>query len=745
MKFDLNSKHGAAGVTALLVVGIVVVINYIVGGLGLGNFRVDFTHDRLYTLSEGTGRIVQAIKPEKPVTLRLYASTEERVMPPVLQAHARAVEDLLVEFQKVSDGRIILEKLAPNPDTEDEDKAREDEIRGMQVNTEGENLYLGLSVQCLQQKEVLPFLNPQEETSLEYQIARAISKVSRTKKSVVGIMTSMPIMGNSDPMAAMQGRQGPPAWFFVDQLKMDYEVREIPVTADKIDKDVNVLIVYHPTSIEESTEFAIDQFIMNGGNVIAFVDPKSWLAEAMSSQQAQNPMMRNNPNTIPPQSNLKKLFEAWGVSFDPDKILADKSYPSNFQNKVNPTALTLPNAAFNHEDRLTKDLQSVFMLSASTFNVSPPKGLSSTTLISSSENAQMISLADADKLRTSGLTSFTPEGRAMPLAVRITGKFPTAFPNGPPLKKGSSAKLPGEGGGAQTDATAPGAAPAAPQPAPAKPAAVATTPAVPATPAPAPAATTPATPAPATPAPATPATPAPAAPVATPAPTPTAAPAAPVVTPPAASPVASPVPGMPPPPAPAATPPADFLKESKTTGSVILFGDADMLYQEFYLMQDRMTGMMIERASNLSLFLGAVESLSGGGDLIAVRNRAATVRPFTTMDKKKSDVEREFRPKMNELNLQLQSAQEKLTNLRGSVDKKGRVILPKQAQEDIQKWQQAQVDINRQIREIKKQQRKAIDWVETWITAANMIVMPLLVIIVGLMVALRRRSTTAAK
>ncbi|MDB6117921.1 MAG: ABC-type uncharacterized transport system involved in gliding motility, auxiliary component [Verrucomicrobiaceae bacterium] len=715
MKFDLNSKHGAAGITTLLVIGIVVVINYIVGGLGLGNFRVDFTQDHLYTLSPGTRNIINAIKQEKPVTLRIYASSDDRVMPAPLQTYSHAVEDLLLEFQKVSDGKIIIEKLTPNPDTEDEDKAREDEIRGMQVNTEGENLYLGLAVQSLQQKEVLPFLNPQEETSLEYQVARAISKVTKTSKPVVGVMSSMPIMGSQDPMAQMQGRQGPPAWFVIDQLKMDYDVREVASTVDKIDNDITVLFVYHPAAVEESTEFAIDQFIMRGGSVIAFVDPKSWLAEAISGQAAQNPMSRGNPATINPQSNLKKLFEAWGVGYDPDKILADKSYPTQFQNKLNPTALTLPNKTLNHEDRLTKDLQSIFMLSSGAFNITPKEGLQVTTLISSSENSQMISTADADKLRTEPMRTFTPDGRNYALAVRLQGKFQTAFPNGAPLKKGSAAKLPGEGGGAQADTTAP-----------------ATT---------APATTTPPPAAPAKPA-AAPATPpasiaAPPASIAVPAAAPAGAPAAPG---------APSLPGMPPPPA-AGTPSGDFLKESKPgKGAVILFADADMLYHEFYLNREPMTGMMIERASNLSLFLGAVETLSGGGDLISVRNRAATTRPFTTMDKKKSDVENQFRGEMTRLNGELTSAQEKLTNLRGSIDKKsGRVILPPQAQADIAQWQEKQVEINRQIREIKKQQRKAIDWEETKLTMLNMVAMPLVVILAGLLLALRRRSATAAK
>ncbi len=719
MKFDLNSKQGSATLTTLLVIAIVLVVNYLVGGLGVGNFRMDLTQDKLYTLSQGTRNIINGLKGDKPVTLRLYATTEDRVMPPALQNYARSIEDLLVEFQKVSDGRIVIEKLAPNPDTEDEDKAREDEIRGMQVNSEGENLYLGIAVQCLQQKEVLPFLNPQEETALEYQLARAISKVSKTSKPVIGVMSPLPIMGNDDPMAQMRGQQGPPAWFAIEQLKMDYEVRKVEVTADKIDNDISVLVVLHPAGVEEATQFAIDQFVLRGGNLIAFVDPKSWLAEAVSSQQMQNPMMRNNPNAmINSQSNLKKLFEAWGIGFDDDKVVADMSYRRQIQNRVNPTAIMLPNKALNHQDRLTKDLQSIFMIGAGSFSITKTPGIEVTTLLSSSENAQMISNAEADKARTAALTSFSPEGRNLALAVRLQGKFKTAFPNGAPLKK--APRVPGEGGGAQTDANAP-AQPSAPAPAPAPAAAPAAPPAT----APAPVKAAP---------PASIAAPPPgiAAPVKAPAQAPAPKPALPAMA------------SMPPPPAPSAAS-GDFLKESKTDkGVVILVGDADMLYDDLYVQRTQMG--MIETASNLSFFLGAVELLSGGGDLISVRNRATTTRPFTTMDKMKSDVESEFRPKMADLNKKLLEAQEKLTNLRGSIDKKsGRVILPPQAQADIARWQESQTDINRQIREVKKQQRKTIDWVETKLTLLNMLAMPLLVIIAGLMLALRRRAATAAK
>lgn len=704
----MNSK----AVTTLLVIAIIAVLNYLVGGLGLGNVRADLTEDKLYTLSQGTANILKNLNSDKPVTVRFYASSEDRVMPPMLQNYARTVTDLLLEFEKAADGKLVLERLAPNPDTEDEDKAREDDVRGMQVNAEGDNLYLGLAVECLQQKEVLPFLNPQEETLLEYQIARAVQKVTRTGKTVVGIMSSMPVMGTNDPMAQFQGRQNEPGWFFVDQLKLDYDVREVAMNVDKIDNDINVLVCLHPASIEEVTQYALDQFVLRGGKLIAFVDPKSFIAEAISGQQMQNPMMRQQANMINPQSNLKKLFDAWGVAFNDDMVVADMSYRSNVMGRVNPTALSLPNAALNKEDRLTRDLQAVFMMSPGSFTVTKKDGIESTVLIQSSEVSSMISNADADKVRRENLTNFSPDGRNLAMAVRLSGKFKTAFPDGKPavVTPPSAPKLPGEGGGAQDDPNAPA-------------------------PAPTPAAEPPATPAPATPAPAPAAPP----PAAAPAPAPL------IPGGPAAPTPATPTPATPPPPASVST--SDSLKESASNdGAVILFADADMMYHEFYLGRDPMVGMMIERFNNLSLFLGAVELLSGGGDLISVRNRASTTRPFTTMDQKKSEVEAEYRPKMAKLESELTEASEKVTNLRGKRDEKTqRIILDPTSQADLDNWLKKQADINKQIREIKKDQRKALDWEEMKLTLINLLLMPGIVVGAGLLLAMRRRAATAAR
>lgn len=708
---NFSSKQFVTAASTLVIIAIVVVINFIVGGSSIGNFfRLDLTQDKLYTLSQGTRNIVERLNADKPVTVRLYASTDDRVMPPVLRNYARSIEDLLNEFRKAGAGKITIEKLAPNPNTDEEDKAAGDEIQGVPANNDGDKFYLGIAIECLDQKEVLPFLNPSEETRLEYDVARSIQKVSKKGKPVIGFMSPLPMMGSGQMMPFQQPQQQQqPAWVIVQQLRMDYEVREVKTSTDKIDSDINVLVVVHPANLEDSALFAIDQYVLGGGKLIAFVDPKSVVAEHFGQQaMQQNRMMGGGAGMINPQSDLKKLFTAWGVGYDQNMVVVDMGSRANMGNRENPTALNLTSKSFDKGDRLTKDLNSLFMLTSGTFSVSKTEGIDATTLVSSTEYSQSIPSSEAEKATNGQLNSFSAGGRNLPLVVRLTGKFKTAFPDGAPAK----APAPKEGGGPQDEAK-PTPAPATPTPAPAP---------VPAATAPAPAAA----PAPATPPPGI-AAPAPAAP--------------PIIATPAGAPAAVPAPA-----APAAAKDSNSLKESKNSDAVVLlFSDADMIYDGLCLERDPFGGVR-ESNGNLPLMLSAIELLSGGGDLISVRNRASTTRPFTTMQKKKSQVEDQFRPQMAKLTGELDEATRELSNLKGKFDKTTqRVIIDPASQAKIGNWQEKQVQIQKEIGNIKKQQRKAIDWEEMKIKLVNIFLMPLVVVAIGLILAMNRRVATAAK
>ena len=179
---------------------------------------------------------------------------------------------------------------------------------------------------------------------------------------------------------------------------------------------------------------------------------------------------------------------------------------------------------------------------------------------------------------------------------------------------------------------------------------------------------------------------------------------------------------------------------------MLLFSDADMMFDAFCVQQDRMTGGIVAINSNMPLFLNAVELLSGGGDLLSVRSRASTQRPFTKLDEMRDSVERQYRPRLETLNQQLQETAQKISTLRLKKDNKSQMLILDPSQvKDLEAMQETQAKINKEIREVKKEQNKEIDRVENRLTVANVFGMPVVVVVVGLLLALRRRIATAAR
>ncbi|WP_395730545.1 Gldg family protein [Prosthecobacter sp.] len=647
-----TNKNAAAGVTTLLIIAVIFALNFLVGGVGFGNLRLDLTEDGLFTLSQGTKNILSRINVDEPVTIKFYATNDDRVMPNILKPHARSIEDLLLEYEKQSNGSVSLEVVHPNPDTDDEDKAKDDEIRGMQVNQEGDQIYLGLTVQCLDRKEVLPFLNPEDATAFEYDVSRAIAKVIKPTKTVIGLMSAMPIGGV--PSMPFQQQRGPEAWAIVQQLRADYEVREVPMTTDKIDGDITVLLVVHPADVTKTAEFAIDQYLLGGGNVVAFVDPQSLLAQAMSSQP--NPMTGQPGNMITTSSDLPNLFKAWGISYQKDMVLVDMNYKGNLQGRLMPTALQLPGKAINQDDRVTSGLQAFTLINAGALNIERKEGLDVITLASSSEASELIDTAAADKLRREPMVNFTASGKKQVLGVRIAGKFKTAFPDGKPAAAAGSK----ETGGPEQDASAPGAAAAA-----------------------------------------------------------------------------------------AKTPEKkadNSLKESKDSErNVILFSDADMLYDAFCLKQGDLGVGLVTNGGNLPMLLNAIEVLVGGGDLIQVRNRKSPVRPFIKLKEMRETVEEKYRPQLIELEKERQELAEKLSKARPQLDlKKGALIVDQGTMNNIKEMEKNSKTIDKEVRNIRKEVNKEVEFRKTLIKTLNVLVVPLLVGVVGLVFAMQRRTRTAA-
>ena len=407
--------YSAGGVVALLAV--LVVANFIVSAF---NLRADLTEGDVYTLSPGTRAILGKL--EAPVKLRLYYTQGGEAVPVGLKTFAKRVEDLLNEYKAAGRGKVIVEKFNPEPDSDAEDSAQLDGIEGQLTNS-GEKFYLGLSISFLDQKAAIPVLTPDRERLLEYDITRGIAQVGEAKKPVVGVMSALPVMGRSlDPVRKQQPTE---AWVLIQEMKRIFDVKEVRLDAPRIDDEIKVLLVIHPRNLPEETEYAIDQYVLRGGKLIAFVDPYAYFDQ---QPDLQNPFGGNQAGS----SSFYNLFKAWGIDVDMGKVIADLTYASGSGPRLLPTLLNLTPQALNMDDVVTSQVGTLLIPFGGAFKGKPADGLTQTVLAHTSKNAMPVDLIIATLSGEPSTRGFQPTNEEMPLAIRLTGTFHTAFPEGKP-------------------------------------------------------------------------------------------------------------------------------------------------------------------------------------------------------------------------------------------------------------------------------------------------------------------------
>lgn len=423
----LTMGQSAVGLAAVF--AILIAANFIIRNARL---RVDLTEDRLYTLSSGTRKLLAGL--ENPVTLKFFFSSSAQNLPASLKNFAREVEDLLQEYKLAARGKIIVEKYDPKPDSEAEEWAMRYGVQPNQVSMEL-SVFLGLVAVCGEQHGTAPVLDPRMENLLEYNISRLIARTSTPKLPVLGVMSSLPVLGR-EPMSMYGPQQGQmPPWISFKDLTEDYNVREIPPAATSIDPDIDTLIVVHPKQMPDAALYAIDQYILRGGRVLAFVDPLSLIDMAGSEMQMQQMFGADT------SSDLNKLTEAWGIKMEPGKVLADLNASTSIRRTAtdmedSPTFLSLRNDRsrqnISRDDVATADLNFLLLPFSGAFSGQPAEGLSMTTLLVSSRESQLVESMEAqfggDSIRRDFKSSMTRQ----PLAIKLHGTFPTAFPDGPP-------------------------------------------------------------------------------------------------------------------------------------------------------------------------------------------------------------------------------------------------------------------------------------------------------------------------
>jgi ABC-type uncharacterized transport system involved in gliding motility auxiliary subunit len=395
----------------------------------LRGMRLDLTEGGLYTLAPGTRAFLGKI--EEPINLYLFFSdrvTADENNLQGLRLYMQRVREMLEEFESAAGGRLSLQVIDPLPFSEDEDRASQYGLLDIARGALGDSVYFGLAAtNSVGEEAIIDVFDPNKENTLEYDLARLIYSLASPEKSVVGLVSGVPMTGGFDP----QAQQPLPPWVISQQARQLFDVRALAPSFATIDPAIDMLWIVHPPALDEQTLYALDQYLLGGGRALIFVDPLAEIASAMP-----DPTGLGGASS----SNLERLFAAWGLDYDPARVVMDARYALSIDTGTGLRPLRhvgligLERDVMNQEDLVTAGLETVNIGTAGSLGVAPGAALTVTPLLSSSaeaalgDTARFQFLADPEEL----LDGFVPTGQQYVIAARLGGTLKSAFPDGPP-------------------------------------------------------------------------------------------------------------------------------------------------------------------------------------------------------------------------------------------------------------------------------------------------------------------------
>ncbi|HYM32876.1 MAG TPA: Gldg family protein [Candidatus Cybelea sp.] len=641
-------------VAAVVLAAVLFVAVNVASDQGLRHARLDLTQDRLFTLSDGSRHVLKGLG--EPIQLRFFFSEKLAAQAPQLKTYGARVRELLEEYASLSGGKIHLEVIDPEPYSDAEDRATQDGLQGVPVDQgSGELFYFGLvGTNSTDKQETIPVFDPNKEQFLEYDLTKLIYNLSDPKKPVLGVITDLPMeYGPGGMMAAMRGQSQPYA--LLTQLRQVFDVKMLHSDLTAIDKDVTVLLIAHPKKLTKYAEYAVDQFVLKGGHVMAFVDP---FAELDAGQPG--PMGMPDPGEVR-SSSLPELFKAWGIEMTPDKFVGDRKLAIQVQmgggarRQVQDYVawLAVGRDNLSKSDVVTSDLGTLDLGTAGSLTQVKDAATKFEPLLWSSDQAGLL---DADLVRYAPnpdkiFTALKPTGERYVLAARITGKVNTAFPDGPP-------PMPEKKKDADAAADKPDAK---------------------------------------------------------------------------------------------AEPPAPQIKESAEPINVIVVADTDMLDDRFWVRTESYFGrqVAVPISANADFVVNGIDNLSGSNDLIGLRSRGRSYRPFLVVDNLRHDAEQKFLAQQQSLQKKLDDTQKQIADLQSKAKASGGgALFSAEEQSTVENFRQEILRTRKELRDVQHSLNRDIERLAGELKFINIALVPLAVAILALALAgvrYQRRKARAAR
>ncbi|MGE7138546.1 GldG family protein [Luteibacter sp. NPDC031894] len=592
------------GIAALFLLAIAI------SSMSLRTARMDLTADRIYTLTPGTQKIVDALR--KPLTLTLYFSEHATRDLPQLRSYEQRVHEMLREIAVRAHGRIRFKVIDPVPYSDDEDAAESYGLSPASGGSNGERVFFGLVGMGGAgdvPPQAIPFFDPAREAFVEYDIAKLLYELGMPTKPRLGVISTLPVEGNLVI--------GEPAWAVLRQLDQLADVTNIdPDGLTHIDDAIKVVLLIHPKRLSDDALYAIDQYVLRGGHLVVYVDP--------DAEMDNSPLVDSHGVVDDHDSDLRRLFEAWGVVYDPTKVVLDRSQALTIELNGNslshPAMLGLGSQDLNHDDVVTASLQRVNFSSAGFFELAPDTKARLVPLVQTSDEAAVVPaqrVRDAASDPSTLLDNYVPTHERYVLAARLRDTFRTAFPE-------------------RND--------------------------------------------------------------------------------------------------------KGHLAQAAAPGEVVLVGDTDLLSDRLWIDVQPLLGQqqLTPFANNGDFVANIVDNLGGSTALLSIRGRVNSQRPFTKVRALQAAADRKFLVKKRELENELYETQRRLAELQLGKNAATNTTATAEQRREVEQYLQRKLAIGKELRDVQHQLNAEIDALGLRLKFINIVLVPGLVALVGLLYGWRR-------
>lgn len=638
--------------------------------------RVDLTQDKLYSLTEGTGQIVERMTQEgvKPIDISLYFSeTTGKTLPRFIKnfvTYNRYLRSLLREYERLADGRIRVHFIDPITDSDEAQDALDFGLDGKPINQEGDLFFFGLVFETQTgSRDVIEFLWPDRQETIEYEISKSIYSLLWPSSKTVGVLSGLEVFGGADnpymaQMLAAQGRRPPEKWVALQLLEESYKIRSIDAEIEHISPDeFDLVVVIHPKGLGDKAVWALDEWIVRGGNALIFVDPY-----ALDDRPPQNPQQPWAALQYQPSSNLPEMLAAWGLEMPESEFAADMALA--VRRAVDPRGRpesVIIDLGIDDSTRLTTlavdhpifeglvDLRLLMAGSLRPIAGSEIENVELSPLLTTTETGSTLRiepgfggegvLAFTDLNQPAKLRdSFVPGAEPVVIGYQLSGRLPSAYPEG--------TEYPSE-----TPETPPGLPPGV---------------------------------------------------------------------------------KMPPPEG------AEMIRQEpvgeaeRGESTVVLMADVDLISDQIAF-QRNFLGLVLAANDNHKLLLNAVDYLMGAQELMGIRAKHAVRRPFTRFDDIEAAAEVQTLERERQLREEVAAAEEELRQKRQEMSGQEAALFQKKVQEEVDRINERLAEANRELREIRKGRREALEREEAKVRRSVLGWMPTLILAVGIGLALRRR------